>query len=425
MNRFYLALATDGPPSHQTVSVCPRHADALTTGHLVRTSPIYRAFPVDDGGPPMVGGSGQILFLFTLDTFVALGLLRERFAGTAVLRNAFATHGLASLLLFSADGSEFPGVRETLAGHFNGYETWTVDNGVLRWSCEPPTNGGSDTPRAEAGIVTNGLDHDDYVLVAELRGSLSLACALANAYAPQYRELLDALATDVRSIVASILFLNGRRDESGFRSDVSNGRSRDEVEATLAELLSARGNDTDRHVIVHQFKDELVQISAVLKTFNSQAFAGCCPIVESSGESGRTSLLGIGGALAALFSFYRHVRRTFGTFIVDRAIRRSFGMMQSPSLLPNPAEYERWIDEIDRKRFQGVNEALTHDAAGEEVAFHIVYFSNRLGFRETKRSISAAYQSIFLGAMPPWSIRGLVRQVAVSAATTSSFAEAG
>jgi len=131
MNRFYLTLTQSGFNTPRTVRVCAAHDEALKEGRLVRTSPIYQVFPATETAVPLDGGCGHILFLFTLDSFVVLGMLKQRFEGDKLLHGIYVSHGLASVLVFSHDSEQFPAILTALQGHVKGHEIWRVHDSRL------------------------------------------------------------------------------------------------------------------------------------------------------------------------------------------------------------------------------------------------------------------------------------------------------
>ncbi len=414
MPRYYLTLTEphgDGEPC--SVTLCEGQCDIPEGGGSVRTSPIYRAFCDGSGHMPLQNGTGYVLLLFTLDAFYALGCIHHRFDGSPTLRDAFLTHGLASILFLSESPDGFPEIVTLLEDVINGYEIWHVSDNILTRAEAKVFGHNSELAGQGIGLPPqiDRLDHDDAIITADLFRSLCSAYQFARAYAPQYSELLDAVFLDMRSIVAALVYLQDQASEDEVREvmiDLYQNQS--ELDSTLADLASAKANINTRHITIHQLKDELVQLSAVLRTLDLQAFGGASPIARRPAEPGRTSLFGIGGAFAALFAFYRHVRSVFSEFVVDRAIRDRFPSMSSPPLQENPAEYEAWLELVKHSPHKGIDAALSGENSPKDITFHLVYFSNRLGFRETKHSISAAYQALFLGALPPWSLCTLTHE---------------
>ena len=114
-------------------------------------------------------------------------------------------------------------------------------------------------------------------------------------------------------------------------------------------------------------------------------------------------------AYSALFSTYYFVQHSFARTPVDRIVRRRFASRTAPFLQKNPAEYDNWLREIsDSSKYHGVD--IPEGVECSDVTFHLLYFSNRLGFRETKHSISAAHQTLFLGWFPGWTICTLTHE---------------
>jgi len=83
--------------------------------------------------------------------------------------------------------------------------------------------------------------------------------------------------------------------------------------------------------------------------------------------------------------------------------------MVPPPFLQAKADepYSKWIDELVKVQDQLADASRSDPKGGP---FHIVYFSHRLGFRATKLSVTAAWQSIVLAIYPSWSLTTLFHE---------------
>ncbi len=220
-----------------------------------------------------------------------------------------------------------------------------------------------------------------------------------------FSRLLDSARTSSLLILNEIKFLQNKINEEEFAdtakvffSDIGNNLLGD----YLNEIKSIKSDFRGRIVRTHQLRDEAVQISAILKSINTQAFGGTPPLLNTTFESGIYSLLGIGGAFLSLLSIYAHVRDVFSAVNAEMTIIKSFHSMASPDILRNPTdgEYMKWKIRLgDFKGLEDENSEIDGNAN-----FHLIYFSNRLGYRQTKHSITAAYQSLCLSYFPFWSL---------------------
>jgi hypothetical protein len=77
-----------------------------------------------------------------------------------------------------------------------------------------------------------------------------------------------------------------------------------------------------------------------------------------------------------------------------------FRGLQAPKL-PNPSKFAEWRNELDN--LEGINHAIRFCHSHDQVS-QVVYYSTRLGFKETKHSISTASQSLLFSSLPCWSM---------------------
>ncbi len=154
--------------------------------------------------------------------------------------------------------------------------------------------------------------------------------------------------------------------------------------------------------IIHHFQliDELLQIAAILRTINYQAFYGLNCFELGYARTGYNALFGTGLAYGAIYSIYTHMHELFSQKIDLVSIKKTYLNLKSPELQKNPAQYEIWRRDLQRNK--GIDNINLSDHRSD-LFYHLIYISNRLGFRETKRSISIAQQTISLGYTPQWS----------------------
>lgn len=403
MRKYYLCL--DINDSELNVSVRTTHP-GLDSLRGVRASPIYSTSNPPNHEKPLASGSGCILFCYTLDTFYSLGLIRNTIKED---KNIFVSHGLASVLVFLDDDTEYSKYVSLLGDLAVGWELWKINNGkIIQMPGKAPDIKAEPIPK----VPINLLDFENQFVFTEFWTSLNMARATASAYTPLYVDLLEAVRITGYELLFKILYLQKGIDQTTLRKEleainsdaVSDGKMIEEV-IELGETLK----DRERFICLHQLKDEAVQLAEILKIFNSQAHGGTSPIAYSTYESGENSLLGIGGAVACLLAAYEHVRRVFSAASLEFAVEFGFPKMHSPPLWSNPIEMGVWRRTL--KEYNGIDDAEKPNRYSRRpLAFHIVYFSNRLGYRTTKHTISAAFQSLFLGYLPTHSLCTLTHE---------------
>ena len=369
---------------------------------MKRVSPIYPLPGASNEINPLADGNGHILFLFTTDAFYLIALVQQiaQREGWQVI--ICVSHGLASVLVFSGTGDEFSSIVRQCKQNLAAYEEWHVQEWKL--VLNKPVFVRQPTDSWAIDIPTKHLDRDDQVFVIDITLLLEDAYKAADSLAPEYMEFLDNVMLDIRAVVLSLLYLQDRLTDAEFIASLESAIHSDtERERLRSELKRMKANPDEKLVRIHQLKDEIVQVTAILRSLNSQAFSGLPPLLRSPFDHGQNSLLGIGGCFATLLALYMSVRKAFSRVIVDKVVSEKFPEMPCPSLQDNPADYEEWLRRVRGGQYIGVDSRQSGDDI-TDLAAHLVYFSNRLGFRETKHSISAAYQTLFFAHLPEWSL---------------------
>lgn len=409
MTRFH--LSTLHSPNKIEVRLNDNHGGARADVGVARCSHIYSV--ADNVPNPLSNGTGNVSFFFTADAFFAIGKAVASLPATDVSR-IFLSHGVASIIFIWDDAAEFDRVRTTLEPYVIGYETWHINGGVLALDAVESTLA---APVAADGLaVPSGiLDMADEALFLELSSSLKMARSYANSYLPAYRDLVEGVTLTAKFVLALLL----RLCHPG--SDEALAAANALPEAELANLEREMQSLKDALSILKRARaarDEAVQLSAILRNMNVQAFAGLPRILDSSYESGDFSLLGFGGAFLGYLALYRHTRGVFHDLALDTIVRKKFPDMAAPALQNGPTRYTEWrdtlrnFDGLEKKRPEESPDTTSEPAAPpptpsetlQPAAYHLLYFSNRLGFRETKLSMSAAYLSLRFGATPSWTL---------------------
>jgi len=373
-----------------------------------RTSPIYQVYAGETAVDFAALGNSKVLFLFTLDSFFLLGLVQDILKGSPLLERVFISHGLASIVVIARSQEDVKAVLTAANGHVVAHEIWHLRDSEIS-KTEFETHRQATSVAGAFKWPLDRLDHEEGVFFGGAAHVLSTSLQTAQQFIPQYVPLLDAVATDVKCVLYTLLFLEAKCEDVELRAVLQPAYDdKQDLEECLSNLSATRKDAALSIITVHQLKDEIVQMSAILRTFAQQAIGGIPPLLESSCEPGPTSLLGVGAAFAALFATYDFVQRTFSRVPFDRIVRRTFVSRSAPPLQANPAAYEEWFHELADAKYQSVDNA--GGLVGGNVTRHLLYFSNRLGFRETRHSISAAHQTLFMGWNPEWTLCTLTHE---------------
>ena len=406
MKKFYLCLSTDTTSNVDKVFLKEKVPfDIQFSPFSNKFSPIYCINPDKDYTNLISEFSGSVLFLFTLDTYYCIGRLLNQTNVARETEGIFISHGIASIIIFLKNENTFKSVLNAISSNIAGYEKWEIENNIIL-SSKIELKNGKDS--GEIDFYCHLLEPHDRNAAIEIIASLRYGYYLSSIYAKSYDKFFKSSQNSTEEIVINILYLQDKISIDTLKTALQSLHSEDEVydENEYIEYLEKSKSESRKRLIFEsQLRDELVQISAILKSINSQAFCGIAPIRNTGYRTGNYSLLGIGLAYSSIVAVYDYVWNIFNEYQIPLTIKYEFLKLPSPAFWTNPAEYEKWCSEI--KGFQGANVARKYRTRRK---YHLLYFSNRLGFRETKQSITSAYQAINFGILPSWSFSTLFHE---------------
>jgi hypothetical protein len=371
---------------------------AELVGAGLRSSPIYPVMGQKRAAVSLKAGEHYIWFGFSIDAFAAITKMRRE--APDLMPGVYTSHGLASLILICKKVEDVEALRGIAAGALVGEETWKVKDGriIEDVSCCAPL---PEFPKTELYLGDHG--NEDGAIIRDVRNSLRGVCPYLALLSSEHEEMAISSATLSQQLSSSILFLQGRIVEDEFKRRLTLVFKNDVavVEEAVAQVKFEKSDPQRATVGLHQYRDEAIQVAAVLQSVFQQGVAGLPPLLSAPYQAGTFSLLGLGGVFASLVALYAHVRKVFLTVQPERTIAGMYPKWKAPPLPSKPAEYEKWRASL--KNFSEARKAAPAYPPSPSI-FHLLYYSNRLGFRATKLSITAAYQSICLGMMPSWNV---------------------
>lgn len=311
------------------------------------------------------------------------------------------SHGLASLIVFE-QGKEnsnlIKGIQRNHADKLRAFEQWNIASGVLEVTEKWVAPAVKIEPPVPIIIDYTELPADIQIILNELVGTLGVILNRASQYIPSQIESFRRLASTVNDIVSELIFLN---DPSK-----TTPRSFSEEAATLI-----RSDPPQLQKKILQRTGDLVQIAASLTAVLSHGFTGIVPILESRCFIQSYSLLGIGMAYCAISAFSGFVEDVFQEFPIDSVIKKEYPKPGPVEIFPNirgydPAEWKRDINHcVDRylKDDQDQSSGSTEISQDLKTKSNLVYFSSRIGFRESTYSITAPLLLLTLGDEACWS----------------------
>ncbi|HEY1174471.1 MAG TPA: hypothetical protein VGH19_24110 [Verrucomicrobiae bacterium] len=370
----------------------------LTSDNVVRSSLIY---PLDAAAyKPLDLQDGQsfLWFGFTVHSFQCIATVKREMP--AALATSFTSHGFASLIFHTKTQSEIEKLKGLIEKYLIGEELWNIKDGIIESSESLLAERPKWNP---VELHLNLHSKDDYVIFRDLGNSLESVGPELLRITEEHAQMGGKIAKLSSQLSINILYLQGKISETDYNSYCGKIFHDDSEIAQLSikQLKHAKLDAQRTTVAIHQYRDEAIQVAAILQSIFQQGISGLAPLLTAPYQVGTFSLLGIGGVYAALLALYSHVRKVFTAVQPEKVVAVQFPKTKSPSFPSKPTEYEKWRNTL--KDYSGVTGSQA-EGVGSPAFFHLLYFSNRLGFRATKLSITAAYQSICLGLMPSWNV---------------------
>lgn len=399
MRKIILSLFRN--ENEHTISLILPHLVHSFDSNRTRQSPIYSvtdSFKIENLLPH---NSGFILFCYSTRSFRAIGRLYKVFENSEDLNNIFITRGLASIIVFCNDEKHIDIYLKEIKELITGHEIWRVDNGVIN-PVRIVNNIHSDQIPLDLDIELEKLPIEYYSIFNDLIRALQQTFLLSIASVPEYIFLLRECSVAIQEIYYEILFFQDKLEESDLKAKLLSYYPKNayRIDKKIEKLKAIKSDISSQIIHLHQLKDEAVQLTAIIQNFCRQALCGTQPILESNYEAGENSLLGLGSVLLGLVSIYLKIRDAF-SFVSDiETISEMFKKLPSPRLW-NSSDAQQWAREL--ANFDGISDIVKF-CKQSEISPYLVYFSNRMGFKETKYSITATYQSVKLASVPPWNL---------------------
>lgn len=368
--------------------------EACPTSGLFRSSVLH---PLIEGQsiPDLSSGNWTIGFWVHEAPFPVLGRLAKEHLTPGC--SVWFGVGMASIVTVSPLGLDPSPALHDFREETLSLEEWTIKNGKLtNW--EFPVEG-TPNPSEPIASFSQELPPDAHGVVEECRHSLAIGLRRARRYQPDEIPTFEAflahvqtLAEEYRSIGTSDLVQAGPEPDS-----TPSALADAEIEREQREL----DNLARRHLVL----DRMIQVNSALSYVISQGYRGAPPILQAPGMIQRHSLLGVGRAQRAVQNLVREIENAFEAFSI-------------------PSSMMEWNEEGALDGLEGIQ--LTYstggwdsrglpDSVGDGSSApslpKLVYFSGRLGFRETPYSVAAAIHSLVAGEDPNWHLSTMTHEV--------------
>ena len=399
MRKLILQLISE----NENYSIAINHSIPVPTNsnQSSRQSPLYSITKSESSIDLLPNNSGIILFCFANNTFQVVGRLLKKIEDQELLDRIYITRGLSSLVIFCNEESIVSRYLDEIGNVIKNHEIWTIKEGQL---IKPPKIR-VEYREYEPLISTIKLDElsiEYQAIFSDLLSTLGQAHKMASLHACEYVSVIEKCNKSAHEIWANLLYTQNKIQKSEFKLILNDlyPNSKDDLSEIIANIDKIKSNVDQKVIRLHQLKDEAVQLCAVIQNFCRQGLSGTTPILQSNYEAGEDSLLGIGGVFSALVAIYNKLTYSFSYAADVKTIAKVFRKFNSPQL-PHPSNLPAWSSALSN--YEGISDAIEF-CEEKELSPQLVYFSNRLGFRETKYSITTAYRSINLASLPPWNL---------------------
>jgi hypothetical protein len=353
-----------------------------------RSSPIHPLIE-DAEAPDIANGTWFIQFLVFCDAFSALGKLSSR-AYPGLESQTWFGIGLASVVIFLREPNSIKQLLEDLDKELVAREEWRVECGRLvssRLTRHPVAVKGDDNLLLSP--LSSTVPSDVRGVVEEFDVSFKELYRWATVYSSDEVEPLGRLFHEVSALITELLWLRVREGH-----DTPKGLR----EFDLSDTLGCSR-------LIQQRMDRIVQINSALSYVISQGCYGAPPILGDSCLIRRHSLLGVARAHRALSNLVREIEAALNKQSIPASIYRKWQISAPLTGFGSARECNSstWND-------LGLPDVLLPSPA-EPQPPKLVYFSGRLGFRESEYSISAAIHTLTSGDFPDWHLSTMTHEI--------------
>ena len=380
------SMGADFDPTCVTVDI-QDHSDGFPLVHADRTARVSPIFPVESSEAVLPRQSERytIGFFSADNPFQVVAKLRAQ-VGEGLLSQLWYSHGYANLLVITESETLVGDVLAGIRNDLRAAEIWIIEDGKIteHWytNYQIPTSD-VDTVLPSYRVLPVSIRF----VVDEFSRSVEHARRLAGLYWREELQTCSSILAAGTDLITELVYLH-TLDEP-----VPSG-------LTYFPPQSLVDRPLDRESLIHQRVARIVQINSGLSYVMSQAYAGVVPILSRPSLVRRCSLLGVGTALRAVTRLARMIESAFSRYPIESVLLHSLTKLDPIPGYHNVTEHSpgQWL------RF-------APDQFFEDRAFptsrgvpKLVYFSGRLGFRESEYSVSAGLQVLASGDTVTWNV---------------------
>lgn len=303
------------------------------------------------------------------------------------------SHGIFSVVIVSESEQTVDAAISECGGLVRAREKWKIvdsclDQDSVFSKIEAPTS----VPNLPQ-IDSTGLSGAIEDILCEFRCSIRSVYYKSTIFAPMLCASYERLASSVSEIVSELKYFEGIEQQ---------------VPLSLPESFEdSPPPPNERRQRANHHIGSLVQINSALSYVASQAFGGAPPILANEAYVHSFSLLGIGTAYRALYLVTRSVERVFEHKPINDVVASQYKTAQAAEIPPflhhySPgiwADHPLNLDDILDERSPSNNQSK------------LVFYSGRLGYRETEFAVTASLQALTGGHTPQWTLLTLTHEL--------------
>lgn len=367
--------------------------ESVTRESVVSPSVAYRSSPIhpliEKSKPPDLGkGIWYVNLLVPRDAFTLLGKISQK-AYPGLETQTWFGIGLPSVINFARDTDAISALIEDVSAELIAFERWRVEDGLLTeiqlLKFPAPLK---DSEPLKFPQLPESAPADLQGIAGEFNCCFHDLFRWAALYASDEVESLKILFGEVTKLIKELFWLYTKNQEVP-----DELRDYDLNDALVCTKL------------IQQRTDRIVQINAALSYVISQGFFGTPPVLSDSCLVRRHSLLGVGRAHRALLNLVREIERTFASLSVPASIYERWA--QFPALAG--FDSSKHLDSSSWASL-GLPDIVLSGPADPH-PLKLVYFSGRLGFRESEYAISAAIHALTSGDSPEWHLSTMTHEI--------------
>jgi hypothetical protein len=307
--------------------------------------------------------------------------------------------GLASVVLFSGEDERLEDeLKKILNGKLSASEKWTIaDNEIQEDTSETWLAPPSKIESKSLEIDYKSIENEELLsLLNEFALSINLLANLSAQYAPALFFTINSIVKIMQELINELNFLYIFKEN----------KSTDNLPESLNPNLISALNEDGIQANIFQRIGAIVEIVSTISYIDSQLFSCVPPLINNSYRISSHSLLGVGSAYLGIAGFAQFVEKQFQNFPVTKVIENYFNSMEA---FEHKGMYDYSIDKWDKYEFS-LDEKFG-DIEKNDIKSSLLYFSLRLGFKETTNTISIPNQVIGFADSVTWSIMTLSHEL--------------